>query len=73
MEKQRMIEGMGDRLKKVMSDRGLTQTELGKRIGVTPTCIHQIVTGKRYGTVIVIALIAQELNVSTDYLILGKE
>ena len=68
-----MIEGMGDRLQKAMSDRGLTQTELGRRIGVSPCCINLLVKGKSYGKAITIGLIAQELNVSTDYLILGKE
>lgn len=59
-------------LKELRLESGLTQKEVAKGCGLTPTCICQLETGARTPMGATIAVIAKFFDVSTDYL-LGLE
>jgi transcriptional regulator with XRE-family HTH domain len=49
--------------------RGLTVTALAKRASITQAYLSQIETGKRDGTLTVMAVLARELRVDLDDLV----
>jgi len=51
----------------------ITQQELAKAIGVTPQHISAIEQNKRDPSLSSLARLAEELGVSVDYLVAGKE
>ncbi|GGB21347.1 transcriptional regulator [Sphingomonas metalli] len=55
------------RLRQLMNDRGLTQSELARRVGISQTSIAKLVTGSGYGSKF-LHRIAQELGTSPGYL-----
>lgn len=58
----------GEILKKLRLERGLTQEQLAKKIGISPSTIRMIELGKRNGSKEVVGKIADFFNVSLDYL-----
>lgn len=68
-----MIEyAFNTRLKKILDDRGISQKDFADRIGVTEVSISRYMTGKRVPRATVIVNMANQLGVTTDYL-LGNE
>ena len=65
--------GLGERIKLKREELGLTQLQLAQALGVTPQHISVIEKGKRSPSLDSLAKLAQELGVTTDYLITGKE
>ncbi len=59
-------------LKDLRIERGITQGEVAKGCGLTPTCICQLETGARNPTGSTVVALAQFFSVSADYL-LGLE
>lgn len=59
----------GERLLLMRVQRGLSQVELGERIGLGENAIWRYETGKTEPKGEIIARIARELDVSTDYLL----
>lgn len=64
---------VGERIKLVRVKAGLTQSELAERIDASVSQIYRIENGKSGHTVDKLVEIAQILDVSTDYLLLGKD
>lgn len=65
--------GLGERLKNRRQALKLTQHELAKSLGVTPQHISAIEQDNRAPSLPFLAKLAEELAVTTDYLITGKE
>lgn len=65
-------EELGERIKKAMVMRGLTQKDLAKESNLSATKISNYITGKNFPPVDILAVIAKSLKVSTDWL-LGLE
>jgi transcriptional regulator with XRE-family HTH domain len=64
---------LGERIRKQRQAMKLTQQELGKGLGLTPQHISAIEQDKRTPSLASLAKIAEELGVSVDYLVTGKE
>jgi transcriptional regulator with XRE-family HTH domain len=65
--------GLGERIKVRREELGLTQLQLAQALGVTPQHISVIEKNKRAPSLDSLAKLAQELGVTTDFLITGKE
>ena len=65
--------GLGERIKARREELELTQLQLARALGVTPQYISVIEKNKRAPSLDSLAKLAQELGVTTDYLITGKE
>ncbi|MEE0741036.1 MAG: helix-turn-helix transcriptional regulator [Emergencia sp.] len=59
---------IGDKIKEIRKDKGLTQKELGELLGVTASMIGQWESGIRFPRVANIYRIAEALDVPTDML-----
>ena len=59
----------GERLKKIMVERGVTGLELSQRLEVTPSTIINYTTGKRFPGYYCLRKLAQVLGVSADYML----
>lgn len=58
-----------DRLRETRENRGWTQRELGRLCGIAENMIHRYETGKADPSASHLRLIADKLEVSTDYLL----
>lgn len=66
-----MEESIGDRLRRLRSDRGWTQNVLGYHAGRAPSVISQVETGKREPELSTVKALADALEVDWRYLLLG--
>ena len=64
---------VSERILKRREQLGLSQTELAKRAGLQPPAISQYESGVRNPSYEAIVKLSNALNVTTDYLISGKE
>ena len=62
---------MGQRLRTLRRERGLSQVELSERIGMTQSNISAIERGARGVTIHQVVKIAKALHASTDEILLG--
>jgi len=69
MEHKLDYEAIGSRIRKCRKDRNLTQEVLAEQCGISTAFIGHIERGTRKLSVETLFRIAQELNVSTDYLL----
>ncbi len=60
---------VGERLKKVLDEKGIMQKELAEKIGVNEMTVSRYVHGGRIVSVPVLIEICRVLNVSADYLL----
>jgi transcriptional regulator with XRE-family HTH domain len=58
-----------DRLRETREQRGVSQRELGRLCGIAETMIHRYETGKTDPSASHLCLMAEKLEVSTDYLL----
>lgn len=58
-------------LKEIRESKGLTQTELAERVGITPPAISLLEAGKKQPSFDTLKHLAIELDVSLDYLVYG--
>lgn len=58
---------IGDRLRQLLDERGLSQSELARRVGVTQATIYKLASGISYGSKH-LHLIARELATTPGYL-----
>lgn len=59
----------GSRIKEVREDRKLTQEQLAEMLSITTKHLSKIETGLRGPSVQLLISLAEELNISTDYLL----
>lgn len=64
---------MKDRIRELRKKKGISQTELGKEIGVSSKSISMIESGQNRPTVQQIEELSKFFDVTTDYLIFGVE
>jgi transcriptional regulator with XRE-family HTH domain len=64
---------IGKRIRKRRQVLEITQQELAKAIGVTPQHVSAIEQDKRDPSLSSLARLAEELGVTVDYLVTGKE
>jgi len=64
---------LGKRIRKRRQTLKVTQQELAQATGVTPQHISAIEQGKRAPSLASLARLAEELGVTIDYLVAGKE
>lgn len=57
------------RLKRALTAKGISQRELGRRIGATQASVSHYVKGKRLPGTVVLYKICRELDVSADWLL----
>jgi transcriptional regulator with XRE-family HTH domain len=60
---------MGDRLRRARTSRGLSLRSVAKRLGVSPSLISQVETGRAKPSVSTLYALANELGVSLDELL----
>lgn len=60
---------IGERVKKLREQRGITQKALAEKVGVTPAVICQIERGTKVPNVIIAKLICDNLGENIDFLI----
>ena len=60
--------GIGNKLDDLLSERGMTVTELSRRVGVAPTTIYSIIQrNNKKVDIDVLIKIARTLGVNTEY------
>ena len=64
---------IGDRIRDRRQVMQVTQHQLASSLGLTPQHISAIEQGRRTPSLLSLAKLAEELGVSTDYLVSGKE
>jgi transcriptional regulator with XRE-family HTH domain len=60
---------MGDRLRRARTSRGLSLRAVAKRLGVSPSLISQVETGRAMPSVSTLYALATELGISLDELL----
>lgn len=68
-----IIMTIGERIKALRCNRGISQSGLGSLLGIKQTAVSMIEKGTNQPTVSQIEVLARYFAVSTDYLILGSE
>ena len=63
----------GERIKRLRTGRELTQEQLAEKINVSRTYIVKIENGLQIGPIEIAIELAMFFDVSTDFLLLGKE
>jgi len=64
---------IGDNIRKIRKEKGLTQKEVAAKLNTYPTNINRIENNKYTPSVTVLMKIAELFEVSIDYLVTGKE
>src|SRR5262249_36158907 len=68
-----MAERLGDRIRKARRRCGLTGAELARQVGIVRQHLYAIETNKTVDPgALIVARIAEALNVSADYLLSGR-
>ena len=62
----------GQRIQEARMSRGITQEEFAEEIDVSPSYYQKLERGVRTCSLDILVSIAENLNVSTDYLLTGK-
>lgn len=67
--REELAEIIGKRIKIKREELRITQKSLAERVGVTPSAINQFEKGEKKPSSFLLTGIAEELGVSTDYLL----
>ena len=67
-----MIDDSAQRIKAAMADRGISQRELGRSIGLDEVKISKSLNGSRRFTSLELALLADELETTVDWFLTGR-
>ena len=62
-----------ERVRQLIKESGLTQTEFGARVGIEKTKLSKSLTGSRRFTSLELALVAEQGGVTVDWLLTGAE
>ena len=67
------LDGIGDRIREERLRAGLSQRELARRLGVSPSLISQLESGHSNPSVATLYAIVNELDLSLDHLVRGPD
>lgn len=67
-----MKEGMNNRIRKLLQERGMTQKELATKANITEAAVSHYIKGDRIPRAAVVDRIASALGTSVDYLLNGS-
>ena len=63
---------LGERIAALRRSRGMSQAELARRLGISPSAMGMYEQGRREPSVQTLVSLSRELGVSTDFLLTGK-
>ena len=63
---------MNKRIRQIRLDLGLSQSEFGRKIGITTSAISRIESGENSASTQTIMLICREFNINYDWLTAGQ-
>lgn len=63
------MKSFSERLRDVLKDNHLSQSELAKKIGISQDAVNSYCTGKRKPPIDVLILICKAIDESADYLL----
>lgn len=66
------METLGEKIKKILEEKGMSQRQLAIKMGISPSSLNQYVRGRKNVGLKVILNLCKTLDVSSDYL-LGLE
>lgn len=66
------METLGEKIKKILEEKGMSQIQLAIKMGISPSSLNQYVRGRKNVGLKVILNLCKTLDVSSDYL-LGLE
>jgi transcriptional regulator with XRE-family HTH domain len=66
------FEGLGGRLRRAREDKGLSQYDIAKEVGLNRPQVSRYENGHNIPTVLVLAAIAAYLEVSLDWVVTGR-
>lgn len=64
---------MGERIKEERRSKGISQVTFAKKLGITQTHLSNLETGKSGLTLTSLIMLANEFDVSVDYLLFGTK
>ena len=64
---------MGRRVRECRSERGMTQEMLAEKAGISTSFVGHIERGEKQASVDTVVALAQCLNVSLDFLLMGRK
>lgn len=66
------METLGEKIEKILAEKGMSQRQLAKEMGISPSSLNQYVRGRKNVGLKIILNLCKTLDVSSDYL-LGLE
>lgn len=63
---------LGARIASMRRNAGLSQSQLAKKLGISASAMGMYEQGRREPSMAILVAMAQELQVSTDYLLTGR-
>lgn len=67
-----MVQGFGDRLVSIRSNKNLSQVEMAQALGVNRRTQYMYESDKRAPTILYLQKLSQEYDVDLNYLVNGK-
>lgn len=67
------IEKIGNRIRQLRKDQGMTQTKLATKLNIGDRHLRKIESGEKGPSIDILIEIATLLDVSLDYIIMGKQ
>ncbi len=67
------MDNIGNRIKTIMKEKGISQKELSKSIGISQSVISSYLNNKSFPTAPVIMKISKFFGITTDYLLFGDD
>lgn len=64
-------ENVGLRVRSVLDDAGLTQTDFAERAGCSRSFVSKVVRGEQYPSAHVLAYLAEEMGISSSWVLVG--
>lgn len=71
LEQKRLCEQVGDRIRSLRRQKGLTAEALAEATGISPQYVSELEHGKKNMSMTIFFAVAEALGVSTDYLLHG--
>ena len=67
------VEEIGNRIRRLRKDQGMTQAQLAMKLNISDRHLRRIEAGEKGPSIDILIEIATMLDVSLDYIIMGKQ